>query len=162
MGLPESVTGCFLAFEDDDGGGAGFCVGEGEMAAGGAEAGCDFGGGAGEFEGGRAALVGHHLDIVPAAAGGEAGAEGLEGCFLGGEAGGEAQIAVGGGEAVIKLAVCEEAVEEALAPALARAADARNFDNVDADADDHWKCPGSALVFARFLDQLEDAGPDAR
>src|SRR2546423_10678503 len=79
-----------------------------------------------EVDGGPAAAVGQDLDVAPAQAP-DAGAKGLANGLLGGKAPGEALRTA----AAVRLFTRRvDAVEEALAPALQRPADARNVSRV--------------------------------
>ena len=79
------------------------------------------------------------LEVAPAHAETQAGAERLGGRLLGREARGEVRHGVAPGPAVGDLALGEDAAQEALVPARDDVAHARNADEIHADAvDRHW------------------------
>ena len=98
----------------------------------------EFGGYAGEGDGGAASGLAADFDVAPGYAMAEAGAEGLEGGLFGGEAGGEALQVIALGGAVRDLGGGEDTAKKALAEALEGLADPGNLCDINPCAYDHF------------------------
>jgi len=97
----------------------------------------DFAGAVAEHEHGRARFVRDNLNVMPCDAAAPAGAERLQRGLFGGEAGSVVlRRRRAAGIAVETLIFGEDALAEAWC-ALQDFTDARNFDNVDADGNNH-------------------------
>jgi len=102
-----------------------------------AELGGDFGGFTGELDAGASGRVAGDIDVGPRDAAAPAGAEDFQDGFFGGEAAGEVlEIALGILGTILLFGRGEDAVEEVLAVLGVEVADAVDFDEVDAVADD--------------------------
>src|ERR1700735_3838398 len=95
------------------------------------------GGAAAEMQGGTAAALAPHLDLLPGDAVLDAGAQSLGPGLLGREAGGKAFRGFFLAHAVRDFTGSEDAAEEAFAEPVDGRLNAINFDDVDTGADEH-------------------------
>jgi hypothetical protein len=79
----------------------------------------------------------HDLDVLPSQLGSDPGAEGFADGFLGGKARGEGGHWVRLGEAIGELGLAQDASGETLAMSLPDLADATEFNDINAQAQNH-------------------------
>ena len=102
-----------------------------------AEVGCDFRRPAVKAEGWATARFANHFDFEPVHAPTDAGSQCFSASFLGGKACSEALGRIPFAQAISLFRSGEDAIEEALSEALKRLLDARNFNKINAAADNH-------------------------
>ena len=102
-----------------------------------AELRCNFCGAAVKAEAGASARFAHHLDLQPVHAAADAGAKRFGGGFFGGKSSGQAFGRIAFAHAVGLFGGGEDPIQKPLSEALKRLLDARDFNQVNAAADNH-------------------------